>query len=84
MDTTAQALKITGGQLQEEVLEWFNYPHVSTHHGYSLLSQLSGGESCITFFRKALEQLVLLIIEVLKEEGRVHITYNVYPNIESL
>ena len=100
MGAPAQALKIEAGQLQEEVLEWFNYFHVSTHlasspghsqilscscgiksgsgheatyPGYKvssrgLLNQLASlpvlyylatsvvhGESCVTFFRKALE-----------------------------
>ena len=102
MDAPAQAPKIRVGQLQEEVLEWFNYSHVSTHlasspghshilscscgiksgsgheatyPGYKvssrrLLNQLASlsvlhylassvvhGESYVTFFRKALEEL---------------------------
>ena len=97
-----QAQKIEGGQLKEEMVEWFNYFRVSTHlasspghsqilscscgiksgsgheatyPGYKvscqglpnqlaslpvlcyLTSSVVHGESCVTFFRKALEEL---------------------------
>ena len=71
MDACSSSTKIGSGQLQEEVLEWLNYPHASARPGYRVSSRglpnqlaslpvlyyLASSVVAKSVFRKAFEEL---------------------------